>query len=78
MEDKKKIVEYRLSNAIWQFLKRYKDEPEINAEEFMQTLEDMISELQREAKDEAQKRLIMAMFTDAVDYLHAIKKRAFF
>ena len=77
MEDKKKTVEYRLSNALWQFLKRYKDEPTIQTDGFMSDLEDTINELSKGA-NEAQRRLIMAMFTDAVDYLHAIKKRAFF
>lgn len=77
MEDKKQIVEYKLINALWQFLKRYKDEPTIQTDGFMANLEDTINELSKGA-NEAQRRLIIAMFTDAANYLHAIKKRAFF
>ena len=69
-------MEYKLINNLWQFLKRWKDLPMIRTDEFMADLEDSIGELSQGATKE-QKQLIMSMFTDAVDYLHATKKSAF-
>lgn len=69
-------MEYKLINNLWQFLKRWKDLPMIRTDEFMADLEDSIGELSQGTTKE-QKQLIMSMFTDAVDYLHATKKSAF-
>ena len=70
-------MEYDTINALWQFLKRYKDEPKINAEEFMQTLEGRVAELQKEAKDDVEKRFVIEMFSVVANYLHERKKRDF-
>ena len=70
-------MEYKLINSLWQFLKRYKDEPEINAEEFMQTLEGRVAELQNEAKDDAEKRFVIEAFSVVANYLHERKKKDF-
>lgn len=70
-------MEYKLINNLWQFLKQYKDKPEINAEEFMQTLEGRVAELQNEAKDDAEKRFVIEAFSVVANYLHERKKKDF-
>lgn len=70
-------MEYKLINNLWQFLKQYKDKPEINAEEFMQMLEGRVAELQNEAKDDVEKRFVIEMFSVVANYLHERKKKDF-
>ena len=71
-------MEYDAINALSQFLKKYKNEDRISAEGFMEELESTVAELQNRTQSEPEKRLIIDLFSAVANYLHAIKKRAFF
>ena len=70
-------MEYDAINALWQFLKKYKNEDRISAEGFMEELESTMAELQNRTQSEPEKRLIIDLFSAVANYLHATKKSAF-